>query len=110
MSGRRARVGVVGAGWGSGHMQLPSLRATPDADLVAVCDPDADRARAASAMFDVSHAVTTVEQLLALDLDCVLVATPHDAHHAAAAAALDVGVDVMVEKPMTLDPAEAWDL
>jgi predicted dehydrogenase len=106
----RARVGLVGAGWWSGRTHLPALAANPDAELVAVCDPDADRARAAASLFGVPHPVTTVEEMLQLDLDCVLVATPHDAHHAPAAAALDAGVDVMVEKPMTLDPAQAWDL
>jgi predicted dehydrogenase len=106
----RARVGLVGVGWWSSRTHLPALKANPDADVVAVCDPDADRARAAAAMFAVPHAVATVEQLLDHQLDCVLVAAPHDAHHAPAAAALDAGVDVMVEKPMTLDPGQAWDL
>jgi predicted dehydrogenase len=103
-------VGLVGVGWWSSRTHLPALRANPDAELVAVCDADADRARVAASIFGVPHAVTTVEQLLDHDLDCVLVATPHDAHHAPAAAALDAGVDVMVEKPMTLDPRQAWDL
>jgi predicted dehydrogenase len=103
-------VGLVGAGWWSGRTHLPALSANPDAELVAICDPDVERARAAAAMFHVPQAVSTVEQLLDHDLDCVVVATPHHTHHAPAAAALDAGVDVMVEKPMTLDPGQAWDL
>ena len=49
-------------------------------------------------------------ELLSLGLDAVVVATPHDAHYEPAAAAISAGVDVLVEKPMTIDPVEAWDL
>ncbi|MFZ0215423.1 MAG: Gfo/Idh/MocA family oxidoreductase, partial [Candidatus Dormiibacterota bacterium] len=110
MSGQRARVGLVGAGWWSGHMHLPSLTQNPDAEVVCVCDQDGERARAAAELFGVPRWTEQVGELLALAPDCVIVATPHTQHHAPAAAALDLGIDVMIEKPMTVDPAEAWDL
>lgn len=103
-------MGVVGAGWWSCSVHLPALAADPDAELVGVCDQDAQRARRVAEMFGAGRAVTDVQDLLDLDLDAVVVATPHDAHHAPAAAALDAGVDVLVEKPMVLDPVEGWDL
>ena len=110
MGGDRARVAVVGAGWWSGRVHLPALAQNPDADLVAICDQDHERAAEAARIFDVPNAVTTIEATLALGVDAVLIATPHDQHHAPAAAALAAGVDVMIEKPMTLDPCQAWDL
>src|SRR5207248_244227 len=44
------------------------------------------------------------------DVDIVYVATPHSAHHAAAALCLDAGKAVLCEKPLTLDAAQAEDL
>lgn len=91
-------------------MRLPALKDNPDADVVGICDQDGARAQEAARLFDVPHAVTDVGDLLGLGMDCVLIATPHDRHHEPATAAIDAGVDVMIEKPMTLDPREAWDL
>ena len=108
--GDRARVGVVGTGWWSTHTHLPALLSNPNATVVGVCDLDATRAREVADRFDVPFAVTSVDQLLSLGLDAVVVATPHDAHYEPAAAAISAGVDVLVEKPMTIDPVEAWDL
>jgi predicted dehydrogenase len=110
MPGDRARIGLVGAGWWTSRLHVPALRANPDAELVGVCDRDEGRAREAAALFGVPHPVTSIEALLDLEVDAVLVATPHDQHFAPASAALAAGVDVMIEKPMTLDPQEAWSL
>jgi predicted dehydrogenase len=107
---RQARIAVIGAGWWSGRVHLPALAANPDAELAAVCDADLPRARQAAAMFGAATAVGSVSELLDLDLDGAIVATPHDAHYAPARALLQHGIDTMIEKPMALDPREAWDL
>ena len=109
-AGSKARVGLVGAGWWSTHMHLPALASNPHAEIVGVCDVVGARAREVAERFDIPFAVTSVNELLALGLDAVVVATPHDAHYEPAAAAIAAGVDVLVEKPMTIDPREAWDL
>ena len=43
-------------------------------------------------------------------VDIVVVASPTGLHHEHAKAALEAGAHVMCEKPVTIDPAEAWDL
>jgi predicted dehydrogenase len=106
----RARVGLIGAGWWGTHMHLPALVANPDALVVGVCDLDGTRAREVADHFGVRFAVDSVDDLLALGVDAVIVATPHDAHFEPAAAAIAAGAHVLVEKPMTLDANEAWDL
>jgi predicted dehydrogenase len=108
--GRRARIGLVGAGWWATAVHLPALMANECAEVVGVCDLDAQRAHEVAGQYGLSVAVTSVEALLAAGLDGLVVATPHDAHYAPAAAAISAGVDVLVEKPMTTDPSQAWDL
>lgn len=54
---------------------------------------------------------TDVDDLLArIPLDGVVIATPHTTHFAAAEAALRVGVNVLVEKPLATTASDAWAL
>jgi predicted dehydrogenase len=48
--------------------------------------------------------------VLAAGVDICLVASPAGLHHEHARAALEAGAHVLVEKPFTIAPAEAWDL
>ena len=105
-----ARIGIVGAGWWTARTHVPALLRHADAQLVGICDAEPERARTVAEAFGIPHAVTDIAELLGLGLDGLLVATSNDAHHAPAAAALDAGVHVLVEKPLAVDPQQAWDL
>lgn len=48
--------------------------------------------------------------LEAFDLDAVLIATPHAMHHDHTVAALESGLDVLLEKPMVVNTQEAHSL
>jgi predicted dehydrogenase len=50
------------------------------------------------------------QDILAQDLDLVVVASPSAFHHQHAMAALAAGAHVLCEKPMTIDPGQAWEL
>ncbi len=39
-----------------------------------------------------------------------MISSPHHLHYEHAAAAIEAGAHVLCEKPMTLDPTQAWDL
>jgi predicted dehydrogenase len=60
--------------------------------------------------FGFPFATEDYRELLKLDLDGVVVTSPHHLHYEHAQAALEAGYHVMVEKPMTLKGAEAWEL
>ncbi|MEU1725166.1 Gfo/Idh/MocA family oxidoreductase [Nonomuraea sp. NPDC005692] len=99
------RLGVVGLGWWARFAHLPAIAAAPGLRLAAVCDPDPGRAEPGVPAF------ADPAELYASGLvDGVVIATPHASHHALARAALEAGVHVLVEKPMTTTAAEAWDL
>ena len=106
----RVRVGVIGVGWWATSVHLPALLAHEDAEVVAVADLAPGRAEVAAARFGVAHAFTDHRDLLALDLDAVVVATPHDAHFEPARDALAAGADVLVEKPMVTSVDEGREL
>jgi predicted dehydrogenase len=103
------RIAVVGAGhMGKLHAaKVAAQVASGDAVLVAVADVDAERAREVAA----AHGARPVADLreLAGELDAAIVAVPTVAHGAVVRAALELGLDVLVEKPMaaSVDEAEA---
>lgn len=106
----KARIGLIGAGWWASLVHLPALQRNPDADIVGICDVDIDRAKRLAVTFDIPNACASHRDLLNLNLDAVIVCTPHNEHYLPARDAIRAGADVLVEKPMTIDPAEAWDL
>ena len=111
MSAERPRIGVVGAGWWATQAHLPALKVYAGAELTALADPDVNKLAAAAKQFDVPNTFEDPLQLFASGLvDGVLIAVPHVHHYPLAKAALDAGLHVMVEKPMVLESAHAWDL
>jgi predicted dehydrogenase len=103
------RIGAVGFGyWGPNLVRnLDRLAVT---DLVAICDAsEANRAKAAVAYPHV-QVVGDMADLLALDIDAVVIATSAPSHHALAAMAIEAGKHTFVEKPLTLTSADAADL
>lgn len=109
MSGAKIRTAVIGTGWWSTFAHLPALAADENCDLVAICDRDPERARLAADAFQVPRVVPDVEDVLG-DVDAVVVATPQSQHFGVAGALLDAGVDTLVEKPLTINPGDAWSL
>ena len=76
--------------------------------VTAVGSRRADAASAFAAEFAIAHAHGSYEDLVAdPDVDIVYVATPHPRHAENAILALEAGKHVLVEKPFTLNAAEA---
>ncbi len=99
MKSRQVRVGVVGAGiWG--RMHIRAYLQHPSAELVALCDLDAKRARAMAKEYGIGKFFTRVDDLLDEKLDGISIATPDAAHAAIALKAAARGVHLLVEKPL----------
>lgn len=101
------RVGIAGCGAISRN-HLEAFGALDNVRIVGVCDVDPDRARATAEGWGIPNAVTSVEELLALDLDIISVCTPHPTHEEVVVKAAAAGVHALCEKPIAtkLDAAE----
>ena len=105
------RIGVIGAGWWATFAHIPAIEAHPHADLVAVQSRERAKAERIAHDFGAKHACTSVGELLALEeLDAVIVASTPNVHFAQAKAALERGLHVLLEKPMTFTTGEAREL
>lgn len=102
------RLGIAGCGRIAERGYLPAVAGMPDVEVVAVADPERDRARRVAAAAGPAVAFDSAAELLAAGgVDALLVATPAAAHADLAAAAAAAGVRSLVEKPPAPDLAGA---
>ncbi len=101
---RKIRVAVVGTGeFGRNHVRV--YREMENVELAGVFDVDVERATAASKEFQ-TKVFGTIEELRGT-VDAVTVAVPTVAHADVGCRLMEMGVDVLVEKPMASTLAEA---
>jgi predicted dehydrogenase len=107
VSGAPLRVAVIGVGYlGRHHARIFS--ALPGAQLTAVVDTSAERAREIAAGA-ATRALTDYRDVLS-EVDAVSIAVPTEAHRDVALPFLERGIGVLVEKPMARSLGEADDM
>jgi predicted dehydrogenase len=119
--GRPLRLGIIGGGPESWIGRMHRGAAEYDGwwhAVAGVFSSDAARSRSAGAAmgFDPGRSYGDVSEMLGREkqradgIDAVAIMTPNDTHYSYAAAALDAGLDVVCDKPVTHDFAQACDL
>src|SRR4030095_10668042 len=104
---KKLRVGVVGVGHiGSNHARL--YAEIPVAEFTAVYDLEALRNRNIASRFGASAAMS-LDDFMGM-IDAASVATPTNTHYAVARALLAPGKHVLVETPISDNPAHAAQL
>ncbi|MDY7011219.1 MAG: Gfo/Idh/MocA family oxidoreductase [Planctomycetota bacterium] len=101
------KIGVIGAGMIS-NFHMGGYRECPGAEVVAVCDVMADRAKTAAEKFDIPKTFTSVGRMLAMkEIDAVSVCTPNIDHMRSTLKALAAGKHVLCEKPIAMNARQA---
>jgi predicted dehydrogenase len=99
------RVGFLGLGWIGLH-RMKALVAGQACEVVAVADPSPDAIRQALQLAPQAASLHSLDELLALDLDGAVIATPSAMHAGQALALLQRGVSVFCQKPLARTAAE----
>src|SRR5437867_2713295 len=120
---RKLRMGLVGGGQGSFIGRVHSIAACLDnrASVVAgALSADPAKAKASAPDYDIppDRAYGSYQEMIAAEakrpandrIDFVAVTTPNHTHYEIAKAAAEAGFDVVCDKPMTFDLAQAEDL
>jgi len=101
-------VGLIGFGLAGRFFHAPVINAVPGLRVAAILQRAGDSAAQA---FPDATVVRTVDDLLAIDsLSLIVIATPNRSHFPLAKRCLDAGRHVVVDKPFTLNVAEAREL
>ena len=119
--GRALRIGIIGGGPTSWIGRMHRTAAELDGYWRVVggvfsSDPSRSRESGAELGFDAERCYGTVRELIETErarsdgIEAVAIMTPNDTHYPYAAAALDAGLDVICDKPVTHDLAQARDL
>jgi len=93
------RVGIAGYGLAGRYFHAPLLKAA-EFDVAGTLTTKPDRKAAAISDFPEISVVESIEELLKLNLDLLVVASANNAHASQAIAGLKAGVPVVVDKPM----------
>lgn len=103
------KIGIIGCGGIANNKHLPAIKKLTDVDVVAFCDIIIERAEKTAKEFGTEDAkvFTDYRELIKLDLDAVYVCTPNRSHSEISVAALKANKNVMCEKPMAINYAEA---
>lgn len=104
------RIGIIGCGGIANGKHMPSLKNIRQAEMVAFCDIIPERAQKAAKQYGTPDAkvYTDYRELLAdPSVSVVHVCTPNRSHSFITVDALEAGKDVMCEKPMAINSAEA---
>ena len=103
---RPVGIGLAGLGrWGRNYAK--TLLALPECGLVAVADADPTIRDRLAAETGIPVRESATELLSDPAIEAVVIATSDRTHYSLASAALGAGRDVLVEKPMALEPVEA---
>lgn len=107
---KKLGVGVLGVGE-MGRRHAENLRRlVPNAQLVAVADVNAERARQTATELEIENSYGSLEAMLEhKDLHAVIIATPDKFHAPAVKAVAAAGKDMLCEKPLALSLADAQE-
>lgn len=106
----KIKVGVIGTGhWG--RKIVDEYTKIDDVDLIGISDLDRKNIEFCAERYGVKDGYSDYRELLDREgLDAVNVCTPNSSHYEICKEALERGIHVLVEKPITMTSAEGWDL
>jgi predicted dehydrogenase len=109
---RTVRTAVVGYGLSGSVFHAPLIAADPRYSLDVIATSDAGRQAAATQRYPGVKTVRDGGAVLELagDLDLVVLGTPPATHFPLAKAALEAGLDVVVDKPFAVSGAQGQEL
>ncbi|MCR5040701.1 MAG: Gfo/Idh/MocA family oxidoreductase [Clostridia bacterium] len=100
--------GIIGCGGIAHNHAHGYIHSGKDVKLAACCDIDIEKAKRFAEEFDIPHFYGSCEEMLAAEeLGLVSVCTWNSAHAPCTIAALNAGANVICEKPMAMNAAEA---
>ena len=101
---------IVGTGF-IAQFHARAIHALSGVDLVSICDANLIAAKSFAETWNVAKAYASVDEMLGNEkIDCVHVLVPPDHHYEVSKSVLRTGINVFLEKPMSISVKEAEDI
>ncbi|MBD2253887.1 Gfo/Idh/MocA family protein [Nostoc parmelioides] len=112
LQANQGKIGVAIAGTGFGQkVHIPAFQAHHRTDIVAIYHRDIHKAKAIAEANNIPHAFDTIADTVNLpEVQAVSIATPPFLHYEMGKTVLQAGKHLLLEKPVTLNVAEAQEL
>ena len=111
MADNKVRVIILGAGNWAVTAHIPTIQRHPEAEVVGLWKRDNEAARKMADDFSAPFASNDIPTLISESKpDAAIVSTVAALHYEQAKVALEAGLHVLIEKPMTFTVAEAEEL
>lgn len=105
----KINIGIIGFGyWGPNLTR--NFNELPTANVVAVADLREERLKQIKSSYPGITVTANHRELFDMGLDAVVIATPPASHYALAKECLENGLNVLVEKPLTLNSRDGEEL
>lgn len=95
----KPRLGFLGVGW-IGQHRMEAMLATGAVEAAAIVDPSPEMRAEALALAPGASIADGLDELLSMDLDGLVIATPSAMHAEQSRRALDAGIAVFCQKPL----------
>lgn len=108
---KKIKAGIIGMGF-IGRQHVEAIRRVPNTEIVALCEHDLAKARAAAEELGIPHYYTDIDELLEhhKDLDVIHNCTPSGLHYELNKKIIQAGINVYCEKPFTVNAKESAEL
>ena len=104
---KKVNIAATSFGHFHGYSYARAVKELPNANLVAVSDDDAGRAKEAGQRYGVPHFLDYHDVLRRDDVDAVIITSENTKHAQMAIDAAEAGKDILCEKPMATTLADA---
>lgn len=108
-----SRIAFIGAGWVCEARHIPAFKAYPGVKLIGVVDSRPDRANAIARRFGIPNVSSETEATRIPwmnEADAVSITTPPHSHYQWISSCIDLGKDILTEKPLALTRAQGREL
>ena len=106
MTANKVRIGIVGIG-NMSKVHVAHVRRLPNTELAAICDRRVDKLAVTSDRNGIASFSNYIQMLDSVEMDGVIIATPHYDHPQMTLDAFARGIHVLVEKPIAVHVKDA---
>ncbi len=110
LGGKKVKWGIAGCGRFAENSFLPAVRLTRRSVVTSLYSRDINRAKSLADKFGVQNSFDDLDEFLKSDIDAVFVASANAHHYEQVIKAAKAGKNILCEKPIALNSAQAEEM